>query len=190
MSRKTDEGEQDMATDTVTLSKDQFEALLSKATTAPPTQMTEEGLARAFAKTQRQENTMSPLVSTYNPEGERDHPKPTLRAKTTHNGVLLNDDTLTWEEVEALNALPPGDWRVSKANGVAIVLTVKHLLGNDGATLDRVEIHYPCKGDDRTDHRGLFEYCLDVLDKAGKVEEAVRLHDLKKHLDGLRRKTS
>lgn len=176
--------------DTITITNEQLQMLIEGAAKSAQAGMTAEDLAKAFAATQKRENPHAPMVSVYNPRGETEHPKPRLRAKTMQNGIELDQDTLTWEEIEALNALPPGDFRVAKANGVKIPFAVQFTRGMDEDTIERVDIHYPCKDEHRHDHRALVDYCLDVLESAGKTEDVERLTALRKELDGLRRKSA
>ena len=176
-----------MAEPVYTLTKEQFDTLLA-ARVAPEGGLTAEALAQAFKTANTRENPQAPMVSVFNPRGERDHPRPALRCKTFQNSIPVDHDTLTWEEIEALNALPPGDFKVAKANGKRIPFAVKFTKANDGETLEKVELSYPCKDDDRHDHRGLFEYCVDVLEFAGLADEVERLTARRKEMDAMRRK--
>jgi hypothetical protein len=173
---------------TVTLTTEQFQQLLNAASaqTAPSQGLTAESLAQAFAKSTRRENEIAPGISAANPRGDRDHPRPTLRTKTYQNGIEFQQDTLTWEEILALNALPAGEFRVTKANGDKIKFTVKFTEGFDGITVERVELAYPCKDEHRTDHKSLLDYCLEVLGLAGKTEAVASILAVKAELDALR----
>ena len=184
--RRPDEGEPKMP-ESITLTKEQFDALLAQKTAAPAEGLTADALAKAFQKASRPENTAAPRVGPYNPKGDRDHPRPDLKAKFTQNGVPLTHNTLTWEEIEALNALPAGEFRVAKANGQKIAFKVRYIRGMDEETIERVEIEFPCKDEARYDHRGLLEYCFDVLEQAGKSDEVARLTNLRKELNALRK---
>jgi len=172
--------------ETITLTKEQFDELLKTRTTGAG-DLTADALAKAFSKASRPENPQAPMVSAFNPLGETEHPRPPLRCKTLQNGIQLDHDTLTWEEIEALNALPQGEFKVAKANGTRISFTVKHTLTLDG-NLERVDIHYPCKDEQRYDHRSLLDYCLDALGIAGREDDVQRITSLRKELDGLRLK--
>lgn len=178
-------GEAQMA-DTITLTKEQFDALLSSRNTGAEG-LTADALAKAFSKASRPENPQAPMVSVYNPRGETDHPRPPLRAKTLQNGVELHTDTLTWEEIEALNALPAGLWRVTKGTGSKIPFEVRFTRGADEDSIERVDIHYPCKDEHRYDHRPLLEYCFEILEQAGLDGEVTRLKALQKELNALRK---
>ena len=186
--RRPDPGDQgEPMSGTVTLTAEQFEALLKNRTTAPTEGLTADALAGAFAKANQRENPQAPMVSVYNPYGETTRPRPGLRCKTNLNGIALDRDTLTWEEIEALNALPAGEFRVAKANGQKISFKVRYHRGLDEDTLERVEIEFPCKDEHRHDHRGLLEYCFDVLEQSGKSDEVGRLTNLRNELNALRK---
>ena len=146
-----------------------------------------EALGKAIAKANRTENPQAPMVSVYNPKGETLHARPRLRAKTLQNGVELQEDTLMWEEIEALNALPNGVFYVTKGTGNKIKFTVEYTRGADEDTIERVDIHFPCKDEHRYDHRPLLDYCFEVLESAGKDAEIVRLKGLQKELNALRK---
>lgn len=73
-----------------------------------------EGMRRAL----KPENARHPDVSAFNPEGERDHPRPALRRKTFMSpGMELVANELTVKEIEILNAIEHplearnGSWR-------------------------------------------------------------------------------
>ena len=182
-------GEKQEMAETVTLTKEQFDALLNaRQTTTAPEGLTADALAQAFKQANQRENPQAPMVSVFNPKGETAHPRPPLRCKTFQNGIPMDHDTLTWEEIEALNALPAGSFKVSKANGQRITFDVKITRGLDGDSFDKVEIAYPCKDEHRHDHRSLYDYCVEVLESSGQDDTVSRLTALKKELDGLRRK--
>lgn len=53
----------------------------------------------------KKENARHPDISTYNPLGERDHPRPMLRRPVYFLGAALEQQTLTLEEIDALNQI-------------------------------------------------------------------------------------
>jgi hypothetical protein len=85
--------------------------------------------AQAMKKALRPENEIAPGVSVYNPRGERDFPRP----KPTQIYMLArypicepgNYDTTTWTEIELLNSLKAGAYRVTKSDGTEIEVLVK-----------------------------------------------------------------
>ena len=182
--RRPDQGE--TMAETITLTKEQFDTLLA-ARVAPEGGLTAEALAQAFKTANTRENPQAPMVSVFNPRGETLHPRPRLRAKTLQNGVELQEDTLTWEEIEALNVLPNGEFHVTKGTGSKIKFSVKFTRGLDEDSLERVDIHFPCKDEQRYDHRPLLEYCFEVLESAGLDADVTRLKALVKELNALRK---
>lgn len=171
---------------TITLTNEQLQMLIEGAKKPSNAGMTAKDLADAFASTQRRENPSAPMVSFYNPKGENVTARPRLRAKTLQNGVELDPDTLTWEEIEALNALPNGVFYVTKGTGSKIKFTVEYRRGADEESIERVDLHFPCKDEHRFDHRPLLEYCFEVLESAGKDADLSRLKSLQKELNALR----
>jgi hypothetical protein len=150
----------------VTISMDQLKDLLASVTAAMPRggDLSAEALAKAFQAQSKRENAQAPMVSHANPRGETDRPRPAFTArKVLHNGVELETDTMCWEEIEAINALTPGEYRVTKANGQRIPFTVRVVRGADETTVERLEFSFPCKHEHRMDHRSLFDYCLEAI---------------------------
>jgi hypothetical protein len=78
-----------------------------------------EGMRRAL----KPENARHPDISAFNPEGERDHPRPELKRKTFWIGVPLLRDELTKEEIELFNQIDHpmearnGQWKAEIKNG-------------------------------------------------------------------------
>jgi hypothetical protein len=177
------------APETVTLTREQLESLIAAKTTAtaPSAVLSADDLVKAFTKASQKENTQAPMVSVFNPYGDNVKPRPALRCKTLMNGIALDKDTLTWEEIEALNVLPAGEFRVAKSNGQKIAFKVRYVRGMDEDTLERVEIEFPCKDEQRHDHRPLLEYCFEVLESAGKSDEVGRLTNLRRELNAMRK---
>lgn len=60
-----------------------------------------EGMRRAL----KPENAFHPDISSFNPDGEKDHPRPALRRKTLWIGVPLQRDELTKEEITLFNSV-------------------------------------------------------------------------------------
>jgi hypothetical protein len=77
-----------------------------------------EGMRRAL----KPENARHPDVSVFNPEGERDHPRPPLKRKTFWIGVPLQQDELDREEIELFNSIEhtmearSGQWKAEIRN--------------------------------------------------------------------------
>lgn len=85
--------------------------------------------AQAMKKALRPENEIAPGISAFNPKGERDHARP----KPTHIYMMArypicdpgNYDTTTWSELELLNQLKAGAYKVTKADGTDVEVLVK-----------------------------------------------------------------
>lgn len=85
--------------------------------------------AQAMKKALRPENEISPMISVYNPKGETKYPRP----KPTHIYMMArypicdpgNYDTTTWTELELLNQLKPGEYPVTKGDGLDVKVLVK-----------------------------------------------------------------
>lgn len=109
------------------------------------------------------ENRQHPGISSLNPLGERDHPRPELKCKMYWVGFKVTKDSSSREEIELLNRLEPGNYRVTKANGRTIPFTVEARKGlND--KLERMMIHFPCKStEDRGDHMPMTSYLREAL---------------------------
>lgn len=75
--------------------------------------------AEALKETFKKENPRHPDISSYNPLGERDHPRPRLRRPVRFLGIPYDHDGLTRDEIELLNTFeismetPDHRWRAS-----------------------------------------------------------------------------
>lgn len=109
--------------------------------------------ARAMKKALRPENEVHPGISVYNPQGERDHP----RTRPSHLFMMGpypiadpgNFDTVTKTEIELLNALEPGSFPVTKADGTMVKVHVKREYQTDGTTPYRTWLHMPIANDEQ-----------------------------------------
>jgi hypothetical protein len=173
----------------VRLSAEQFQAMLdavAKTGGGGVAGMDADALAAAFHKQTHPDNPRGPQISYLNPKGERDNPRPTFVARAVHqNGVPLYAESLMPEEIEAINALPSGNWQIPKADGSAMLFDVTRTMDNNG-DVERLSITYPIKGDDRHNHRPFLTYLLDALRQAGKAEDATRIEALSAALNELR----
>ncbi len=85
--------------------------------------------AQAMKKALRPENEIAPAISAFNPKGETKYPRP----KPTQIYMMArypicdpgNYDTTTWTEIELLNQLRGGAYRVTKSDGTDIEVLVK-----------------------------------------------------------------
>lgn len=86
------------------------------------------------------ENMNHPEISAYSyPDGNRAHPKPSLRRLTFCNNVKQHEDLLTPEEIEAFNAFEVN----STARDGQWTATIEQ-----NGTTERLLIDFPCKTPD------------------------------------------
>jgi hypothetical protein len=89
--------------------------------------------------------------SAFNPDGDRDHPRPKLKCHMYFGSAPLGSPkevtTLTHAEIVALNGLTPGHYRIRKMDGTRMVVEVKGQM-NSNRQLDRLWILLP-EGDDQ-----------------------------------------
>lgn len=62
-----------------------------------------DGHGKLLKSTLSPENKLHPDVSSFNPHGERDHPRPPLKRPCFILGVPIIAQQCTWDEIEALN---------------------------------------------------------------------------------------
>ena len=128
-----------------------------------------EALISAEAARPR-ENPQFPGKSALNPLGDHAHPRPELKCRMFWVGYKLSKEGLTHEEIELLNRVQPGEYRVTKSHGRSIPFTVAARLGTDGR-LEQMTFHFPCKStEDRHDHNSMTAYLREILGEATTVE--------------------
>jgi hypothetical protein len=109
------------------------------------------------------ENKQAPGVSVYSyPEGDLKHPKPDLKCAMFWAGYELTLETLKPTEVDLLNRLEPGEYRVTKTDGTAIPFRVA-AKRNDRLQLEELSITFPCKGDQKHNHGSMVSYLQQAL---------------------------
>ena len=119
------------------------------------------------------ENEFPPEISFLNPLGERDHPRPELKCRIVWAGYEEKKESLTREEIELLNQIEPGDYRVTKSDGVTIPFTVKAKQGNNGK-LEMLRFSFPCKNvEDRMGIRSKVDWLREVLGEKGPSSAAL-----------------
>lgn len=109
--------------------------------------------AKAMKKALRPENEVSPMISIYNPRGETQYPRP----KPTHifqQGPYpicspQDYETVTATEIELCNQLKPGDYMVTKADGLDVKVTVKTEFESNGLKPYRTTLLMPMADDDQ-----------------------------------------
>ena len=136
---------------TITLGIDELRDLLASKSVSKEEQLEliqaqADANAEANRKLLRPENTFHPGVSVFShPEGERAHPKAPLACKTTWAGTLLEDSTLTAEEVDLTNAVPPGEYLCRRADGTSMKVTVSGDITPTGAFVKK-DIFFSTRG--------------------------------------------
>lgn len=70
------------------------------------------------------ENVDPPLMSDFNPKGDRDFPRPVLPWPVTQNGAEMPEYLLTVEELELLAQITPGHYRVTKSDDTQVIVSV------------------------------------------------------------------
>ncbi len=124
-----------------------------------------------------------PMMSDYNPQGDRDNPKPDLKCKMYWLGYKMTKETMTPEEVSLMNRLEPGNYRVVKSDGRSIPFTVQTKLDEAGK-LEKLNVTFPCKNtEDRMNHLSMSAYLRSVLGEKTDVELLyAKIDDLKLQL--------
>ena len=132
-----------------------------------------EALVSAEASRPR-ENLNFPNISTLNPKGERDNPRPALKCKMFWVGFKMAPDSLTYEEINLLNRVVPGAYRVTKSDGKSVPFTVGATQDMAGR-LEKMTFRFPCKNtEDRMNHMPMTSYLREVLgDTLPKVEQLI-----------------
>lgn len=115
------------------LTFEQLKELMAAAKPEPAQQFSAADLAAAVAagvdKWKPHEIRRPEQRSVYNPDGDRDYPRPRLKCHIYVGSYPLGDPndnrTLTRAEIEALNALTPGHYRVLKHDGSKVVIEIR-----------------------------------------------------------------
>lgn len=135
------------------------------------------------------ENKQAPGISVFsNPRGDLADPKPDLKVKMFWVGYPMEKDTLTPLEVDLLNRMEPGDYRVTKTDGSQIPFTVEAKKDNRGE-IQELNFHFRCKNDDdKHNHNSMVSYLQQALgDKiASTAELLAEVAKLKAELVGAR----
>lgn len=128
--------------------------------------------ANAAAKAKMPENRVSPGISVYShPEGERDHPKAKLKCRMYLGACPIEGVTCTPAEIDALNALEPGLYRVEKTDGSKAVLEVRGQW-NANKDLERLWLVIPKDDENKNAYPGLVALSQQCNDPANRVVAA------------------
>ncbi len=83
-----------------------------------------DAYAASMKVAMKPENADPPLISDFNPMGDRDHPRPELKCPFTMNGAELPKELLTVEEIVLLNQLEPDHYRITKTDDTQVIVSV------------------------------------------------------------------
>jgi hypothetical protein len=109
--------------------------------------------ANAAAKAKMPENKQHPGISVFShPEGELARPKPQLKCRMFIGGAPIERSTCDPQEIESLNKIAPGHYRVEATNGSTSVIEVKGQV-NSNREIERLWIVIPAEDPNR-DHFG------------------------------------
>ena len=147
-----------------------FRALLNEMKTASPADAERAAieaerllLEQERLKREMPENRQSPGISVFStPKGDLVDPKPELKCKMFWVGYPLITETLTPLEVDLLNRLEPGEFRVTKSDGAQIPFRVA-AKRNDRFALEELAITFPCKGEHKHNHGSMVSYMQQAL---------------------------
>lgn len=95
-----------------------------QALTADNLKAQADAYAASMKVAMKPENADPPLISDFNPAGDRDHPRPELPYPVTMNGAELPKELLTVEELTLLAQLEPGHFRVTKTDDTQVIVSV------------------------------------------------------------------
>jgi hypothetical protein len=146
------------------LSFEQLKELLDTARGAAgsisPTEVADIA-AQAATKARRPENNPGPLISDFNPDGERDHPRPPLRSTmyfgSSPIGTPQDNSQLTTDEIQALNTVTPGYYNITKMDGSKVVIEVRGRV-NSNRKLERLWFLLPEGDEDKNLYPPLAEF--------------------------------
>lgn len=94
-------------------------------------------IADESKRAHRPSNEVVPRISTLNPRGERDYPKPKLKCPMWIPWQA-DPDSMTREEIELANLLEPGEFVVRKMDGTKVKVSIKITYGLDEITPSRL----------------------------------------------------
>lgn len=98
-------------------------------------------IARATKTAGRPDNQSPPGISVFNPRGDKDFPKPPLKAQIFAPWPVEHE-SITREEVELFNLIQPGDYIVVRNDGTKAKFMVKATYKMDSDVMDRILINH------------------------------------------------
>ena len=136
-----------------------------KETQASAAEVNADALKRAL----KPENTAAPMISVFNPAGDRDNPRPKLKALVTlFDGIPIDGTTDTVEEIELYNQLEAGEYFVTRSDGTRMPFTVREIR-NDLQQLQRINIQFPYR--DEADRAGVLPMIVWLRDVVAQIAQ-------------------
>jgi hypothetical protein len=128
-----------------------------------------ENNAQAMKKALKPENDPAPMISVYNPLGDRDHPRPKLKCEfTLFDGIPIDGTTDTVEEITLMNELVAGDYWVTKSDNTPMRFQVREIR-NDLGTLRRINMAFPYR--DAADAAGVMPMVIWLRECVRQIHE-------------------
>jgi len=129
--------------------------------------------ADAMKKALKPENDPAPMISAFNPAGDRDHPRPTLKCEfTLFDGIPIDGTTDTVEELTLMNRLVAGDYWVTKSDGAMMLFKVREIR-NDLGALRRIDLSFPYRDD--ADRAGVMPMVVWLRDVVRQIETRAKV---------------
>lgn len=88
------------------------------------------------AKMQQPDNRNAPRISVFNPQGDLYFPRPALKCKM-FIPWQAEAESLTFEEIELLNLLEPGEFSIARNDGKKVNVIIRAAM-NDNGRMDRL----------------------------------------------------
>ncbi len=127
-----------------------------------------EANAKAMKAALKPENDPAPMVSVFNPAGDRDHPRPKLKCEfTLFDGIPIDGTTDTVEEINLYNQMVAGDYWVEKSDGSLMLFQVREIR-NDLGHLRRINLSFPYRDD--ADRAGVMPMVLWLRNVVRQIE--------------------
>lgn len=93
-------------------------------------------------RTTRPENSFHPMISSFNPRGDKDFPRPKLKCEMFLPWPAESGESMTREEIELLNLLVPGTYTILRVDRTPIKLAVVIATSLDSDVPSRLVIHH------------------------------------------------
>ena len=153
----------------VYLTFEQMKELFKAAQPAISPEQIADISANAAAKAKMPENKQSPGISVYSyPEGELKRPKPKLKCRMYFGSYPIEAVTCTPTEIESLNRMTPGAYRVQKTDGAYSVVEVRGQI-NANHEIERLWILTPAEDEGKNNYGPTLSYLVDQLTDANRV---------------------